>query len=318
MPDPTFLNSRFLRVLVCFLAAKRKLRALSCPLQREGVSSPRPARFACAIARTRSKPLGEGGGRTNARPRQRRRQRPILPGNPLHGQVYNGLSGRAGRFRWRSFRPRSRSRRSRDPGPPAIRAGPASKVSRQLPVAADCDQVAGRPGGISPRRRAQPGVGLGERADREGQATALGRDDDDLVAGRERLLGHGVDLAVGARNQRRTGCRCRTLRPQRGARRARQRRDSSRGGSTPEPRFCARNGLVDAIEGSAPGGSRGERRGARDLRTAAELGDRPDLHLSGQYRGSHPRRLARLPRGAADSRRPTSRSPWRLPTAMRA
>src|SRR5471032_696811 len=44
IPDPTFLNSRFLRVLVCFLAAKGKLRALSCPLQREGVSSPQPAR----------------------------------------------------------------------------------------------------------------------------------------------------------------------------------------------------------------------------------------------------------------------------------
>jgi hypothetical protein len=46
IPDPTFLNSRFLRVLVCFLAAKRKLRYLSCPGKTSGVSSPQPAGFA--------------------------------------------------------------------------------------------------------------------------------------------------------------------------------------------------------------------------------------------------------------------------------
>src|SRR5476649_781543 len=34
-PDPTFLNSRFLRVLVCFLAAKRKKLQLSCPTRNE-------------------------------------------------------------------------------------------------------------------------------------------------------------------------------------------------------------------------------------------------------------------------------------------
>src|SRR5471032_3005759 len=93
IPDPTFLNSRFLRVLVCFLAAKRKLRSLSCPQQREGVSSPQPAwPRSREVTRTRSKPLGEGGGRTNARLRQSRRQRPILPGNDLIGQGFRGTS----------------------------------------------------------------------------------------------------------------------------------------------------------------------------------------------------------------------------------
>src|ERR1035441_1257469 len=34
-PDPTFLNSRFLRVFVCFLAAKRELPStLSCPARK--------------------------------------------------------------------------------------------------------------------------------------------------------------------------------------------------------------------------------------------------------------------------------------------
>jgi hypothetical protein len=43
-PDPTFLNSRFLRVLVCFLAAKRKLLSVRFILSEHGpVSSPRPA-----------------------------------------------------------------------------------------------------------------------------------------------------------------------------------------------------------------------------------------------------------------------------------
>ena len=43
-PDPTFLNSRFLRVLVCFLAAKRKLLSVRFILSGHGpVSSPRPA-----------------------------------------------------------------------------------------------------------------------------------------------------------------------------------------------------------------------------------------------------------------------------------
>src|ERR1700738_5475693 len=49
-PDPTFLNSRFLRVLVCFFAATRKLLSggLSCPgtarcrrLDRQGASTRR-------------------------------------------------------------------------------------------------------------------------------------------------------------------------------------------------------------------------------------------------------------------------------------
>src|SRR5580692_10712094 len=43
-PEPMFLNSRRLRGLVCFLAAKRYSEGLSCPAQRGGVSSPRPAR----------------------------------------------------------------------------------------------------------------------------------------------------------------------------------------------------------------------------------------------------------------------------------
>ena len=44
-PDWTFLTSRFLRVLVCFLAAKVKTpNVLSCP-QTTGLSSPRPVQF---------------------------------------------------------------------------------------------------------------------------------------------------------------------------------------------------------------------------------------------------------------------------------
>jgi hypothetical protein len=42
-PDPTFLNSRFLRVLVCFLAANGAPSVYLAPRYEPGVSSPRPA-----------------------------------------------------------------------------------------------------------------------------------------------------------------------------------------------------------------------------------------------------------------------------------
>src|SRR5271165_1676164 len=41
-PAPTFLNSRFLRVLVCFLAANQTPTVYLAPRNEPGVSSPRP------------------------------------------------------------------------------------------------------------------------------------------------------------------------------------------------------------------------------------------------------------------------------------
>src|SRR5450755_2596929 len=63
-PDPTFLNSRFLRVLVCFLAAKRELPFVFILPRAEnepGVSSPRPAPASRPLVRSFVHPHGEGG-----------------------------------------------------------------------------------------------------------------------------------------------------------------------------------------------------------------------------------------------------------------
>src|ERR1700736_2001273 len=84
-PDPTFLNSRFFRVLVCFLAAKRKLLSagLSCPA-RPGVVASTGTRAVRSTSDLVFRPPGEGGGRANARCARGRTQRLTLP-QAVHG-----------------------------------------------------------------------------------------------------------------------------------------------------------------------------------------------------------------------------------------
>src|SRR5579884_1842975 len=105
-PEPTFLNSRFFRVLVCFLAAKRELlSALSCGPAGSGarvVASTGGGRVAdrpdLRLPRT-----ARAGARTNARASPAERQRPTLPWweaacNPLNegarcGSLVHGRYG---------------------------------------------------------------------------------------------------------------------------------------------------------------------------------------------------------------------------------
>ena len=58
-PDPTFLNSRFFRVLVCFLAANATPTVYLAPRCEPGVSSPRPRRRVSEARSLRTEP-GDG------------------------------------------------------------------------------------------------------------------------------------------------------------------------------------------------------------------------------------------------------------------
>jgi hypothetical protein len=84
-PEPTFLNSRFLRDFVCFLAAKMELRDLSCPraagcrrLGRRGPHGP---------PELGSQTNGEIVRRTNVRGYPSDSQRWILPDSGPPGQA---------------------------------------------------------------------------------------------------------------------------------------------------------------------------------------------------------------------------------------
>jgi hypothetical protein len=66
-PDPTFLNSRFLRVFVCFFAAKRQLLSGIYLAGHGPVSSPRPAGLAVRALRPDSVRSAKAVGHTKAR-----------------------------------------------------------------------------------------------------------------------------------------------------------------------------------------------------------------------------------------------------------